>query len=518
MLKKPNRFNAYAMDILWQTPGKVYWKDLEGNYLGCNQNMLNFLGLASVAELLGRKEQDFLLNEEKIKKMMLEDEQVICSGKSLLIEEEIREVNGVHAYLTQKIPLRDNNEVIVGIIVSIIDVTSYKNHLLNQIYSLKSKFLNFIVHKLRGPISNIVSAVDLLKNSSAQKSSSEKKPNSLTPLIEQEAYKALEILKNINYYVDLDPDQFESNRAFVFLKGFLSRIYRKYKTKILNGVDFKCTLLAPENTRIEFDMFHTMQILKIILDNAVKYTAQGSIDLSVSIDTEKKFLKFTLSDTGIGMSETYLQEVFFNFFIEEQPSVKKTYLKSGLKLPLAKRIAELAGGNFFLESVQNEGTTATVLMPYEIAHYPAECQLEDNVTFPSSAVPEKNYFPLSILLVEDDAHSAWLSIEILRDLGCHVIWANHALQALEILRQKSFDLIFIDITLPDMSGIALAHALQAMIADTTHLVALSAHVTEKDHEYFLRLGLMTLLAKPITHLGFKTFFEDYMRMIENPEN
>ena len=126
----------------------------------------------------------------------------------------------------------------------------------------------------------------------------------------------------------------------------------------------------------------------------------------------------------------------------------------------------------------------------------------------------EEFFPFNILLVEDDATTAFLETEALKQLGCKVAHAETAFKAIEILNTQTFDLIFVDMTLPDMTGVALTEAIRPMLPETTELVALTSHSSEQDHDYFLRHGMMTMLGKPVTYENFKRFFQGYLRVLD----
>jgi len=412
----------------------------------------------------------------------------------------------------------NENIVPYNAIANLVDITNYEQveKKLEQANKAKSRFLSILSHEIRGPISNVISAVDLIKPGKVVSPEDYQK---MTEVIETQAREALEILRNTSYYLELDAGSFEQKTSSIYLLGFLQQLQACYQMQAKEGVSFSCELLHKNISRVEFDASHVRQILKIIIDNAIKFTDSGVINLSVEL-LPPNTLRFILKDTGCGISESYLSNIFKTFLSAEILKSERSYLKTGLKLPLACRIAELAGGSLTIESILNIGTTVCFDIPCEEISFQKkerpptvfeESESNNEDVFHAS----DTFFPFSILLIEDDATNAELELRVLKKLGCHVIWVDSAFKAIEVLGKKNFDLIFIDITLPDMTGVALADTIRWTLPQKTQMVAVTSHSTEQDLDYFLSHGMMARLGKPLTEADFKRFFQDYLCVLED---
>jgi signal transduction histidine kinase len=425
-------------------------------------------------------------------------------------------------FLSIKYPIISENQAI-GVIVLGIDITNRKKaeeqakiakERAEQANQAKTKFLSIMSHEIRGPVGNVISAVDFLKP--GYKLSPEEYQRMVYG-IEQSARQALEILKNTSHYLELDSENFEHRTGTVYLPDLLKKLEKENQPRAKEGVNFSCPPLKSATHRVEFDFIHARQILKIVIDNALKFTQSGSITLSTKL-LAPNVLRFTLKDTGPGIQEDYLNNIFKTFLNPEILMSEKTYLKTGLKLPLALRIAELANGKLTIDSEVAVGTTVYLDMPYTAVE-----ANEEWIALTEEKIENNNelnhataiLFPFSILLVEDDDMNAELELKMLKRLGCHVTWCNTAFKAIDTLRKKTFDLIFIDITLPDMTGVALADTIRYSIPETTRMVAVTSHSSNEDHQYFLNHGIMTVLGKPLTEKDFIEFFRGYVRMLDS---
>jgi PAS domain S-box-containing protein len=512
-------------------PAPIYWQDLNGVFLGANEGVAKAVGLAVIGGTVVGKTPYDLFSHEMAHNIVQHNKEVMRTGQILSQEESIEDVaTGEMKYFTAiKAPLYDKGKII-GFIGTSIDITDRKKmeeelsqakkeaehakERAEQANQAKSRFLSIMSHEMRGPVGNVISAIDLLKP--GHKLSSEEYQKMVYG-IEQSGRQALEILKNTSHYLELDSENFERRVCAIYLPDFLRKLEKENQLRVKEGVSFSCAPLKSTVHRLEFDFIHTRQILTIVIDNALKFTQSGSITLSTKL-LAPNILRFTLKDTGPGIDEGYLNNIFKTFLNPEILMSEKTYLKTGLKLPLARRIAELADGNLTIESEVGVGTTVYLDMPYEaIDENAGKSYLSEEAIEARAQLSHTTEisFPFSILLVEDDAMNAELELKVLKKLGCHVTWCNTAFKAIDILRKKTFDLIFIDITLPDMTGIALADTIRYSIPETTQMVAVTSHSSDQDHDYFLKHGMMTMLGKPLTEKDFTEFFRGYLRVLNS---
>lgn len=379
------------------------------------------------------------------------------------------------------------------------------------------QFFSTMSHEIKSPIANIITAVDFLKSENNCDADFRKQ---LINGIDQEARNALSILKNILYYLELDNKAFQQNMTSIHLADFFTKLTKQYATQSKAGVTFNCHSYLPHLiNHVTFDFRHTFEVLNIIIENALKFTEQGSITLTAHLLISGS-IRFILQDTGPGIPKAYLKNIFNTFLNTALSKNKKSYVKTGLKLTLARRIAELAGGSLNIKSKVNVGTIVYFDIPYLSLSF---IENDRNNSYDAHEIygelpySKKEFFPFTVLLIEDDPITAFAETEALQRLGCKVLWVDTAAKAIESVQQHIFDLIFIDITLPDMTGVAWAEAVKPTLPKHTQLVALTSHTDDYDHDYFLRHGMMTMLAKPLTQDDFKRFFQGYLRVLDCQE-
>ena len=264
-------------------PAPIYWEDVNSVILGGNEAVFSGTG-ALVREAYVGKTLYELYPEEMAENIKRHNEEVMKTGKILSQEEPIRDITtGALKYFTAvKMPMYDEDGKIIGIIGTSIDITKQKKaeERADQANAAKSKFLSIMSHEIRGPISNVISAVDIIKPGKVVSAEDYEK---MTEIIESQAREALEIVKNTSYYLELDERKFEQRISSVYLRGYLEQLENKYQSQVSSGVTFSCHLLHTTINRVEFDKSHVSEVLKVIIDNAVEFTESGAIELSVEL-------------------------------------------------------------------------------------------------------------------------------------------------------------------------------------------------------------------------------------------
>lgn len=243
---------------------------------------------------------------------------------------------------------------------------------------------------------------------------------------------------------------------------------------------------------------HFKQIMLNVLSNSIKYNKKnGSLSCTAEIqsaDDKRVVYRFILSDTGIGMSEDF-QKKMFEPFSQERMDARSTFQGTGLGLAIAKTLVERMKGTMEVNSKLDVGTTFTITIPFDIAR-------EEDV--PKNISSENfNMDGRKILLVEDNALNTEIAKAILTDMGALVTEVSNgklALEKFESSPEGCFDLILMDIMMPEMNGYEATRAIRALPRDDAKLVpivAMSANAFEEDRQHCLEAGMNAHLAKPI---------------------
>ena len=259
---------------------------------------------------------------------------------------------------------------------------------------------------------------------------------------------------------------------------------------------------------VVFDPLSFKRVMVNLLDNAVKFTKTGGrVKISVtqkqvSESGYARFL-FAVSDTGVGMTEEFMQHMF-EAFEREENSTQTGYIGTGLGLSITKKLLDMMGGSIAVESQKDKGTTVTVSLPLKLAEHTDKKLPEVPEESPVAETKEKH----RILLVEDIEINRLLAENILVEAGFLVESVPDGSDAVEILRKNPvwyYDLILMDIQMPVMNGYEATRSIRAMDREDAKLlpiIALSANAREEDRQMSMESGMNSHVAKPfdIAHL------------------
>ncbi len=244
---------------------------------------------------------------------------------------------------------------------------------------------------------------------------------------------------------------------------------------------------------------HLRQVLLNIYGNCIKYNQQGG-KITTSIDSWKDedgrgVYRWTISDTGIGMSEDFVRHIF-EPFTQEMPGARSDYEGTGLGMSIVKKLVDLMGGTIEVRSVLGEGSTFTVTIPFDIAPAPAKQPCHDEAN-------AQNIDGVRILMAEDNKLNAEIAQTLLEDAGATVTVARNGKIALEIFEEESagtFDVILMDIMMPIMDGYAATRAIRALKrpdARSIPILAMTANAFDEDRVSCFAAGMNDHLAKPL---------------------
>ncbi|UCV12701.1 response regulator [Dechloromonas denitrificans] len=241
------------------------------------------------------------------------------------------------------------------------------------------------------------------------------------------------------------------------------------------------------------DSLRTGQVLLNLLSNAVKFTETGNVTLHARREAEQ--LLFTITDTGIGMDDAQLGQLF-DPFQQADASASRRFGGTGLGLAICKRILELMGGEIAVESQLGRGTTVRVSLPF----------LPAGLIAPSAPATSASQHPatkplagLRILLAEDDVINQKVLMANLIDNGAHVTLANNGKEAVDRViatGRSAFDIVLMDIQMPEMDGYEAARRIQEL-APELPIIAQTAHAMSDEREKCFAAGMVNHIAKPI---------------------
>jgi len=490
-------------------PGNVFWKDINGKYLGCNRNLAQILKLNSCDEIIGKANSD--LYDIKLAKLTdAMDAKVIAKGEELTLEEIGLDVLGRRTiYLTKKIPLYDGRGTVIGLLGISFDIGERKKieaelkkskKQAEESSKLKSQFISDMEHDLRTPCSGIAAMTEILEKSETNQ---ERKEN--LHHVAKASARLLDILNGI-----LSFDQTVS--------GILPIIDKKFSIKkIIDGIfaietpsviskKLKLAVNYDDNIpkSIIGDEHRIARILLNIISNAIKFTPKGYVTVSIKmpkiVDEQHAVLQVIVEDTGIGIPSDKLEHIYERF-VRVIPANENKYTGTGLGLSVVKRFIEDINGEIDAESVLGEGSKFTCTFPVKVPLVDDE-PVENKPKGEKLTISSKQKF--KILLVEDDALAQTVASSFLKETLANNLAgldiASLGKEAVKLTNKNKYDLIFMDVGLPDIKGYEVTRKIRNLKTSKnkgTTIVALTAHDTAQEKKKSHAAGMDDFLTKPL---------------------
>ncbi|MEG0998535.1 MAG: ATP-binding protein [Clostridiales bacterium] len=376
-----------------------------------------------------------------------------------------------------------------------------------QANTAKSEFLSRISHEIRTPM-NAIMGMDQLASQHLNE------PEFIKDCIEKSQYASGYLLQLLNDILDMskiETGKVTLKNGIINCEAFLDSISTIIQTQAAQkGVKYKVTTFTDEKNRYIGDAVRLQQILINILINAVKFTPMGgTVHLDIAqIDGDEKnaTIRFTVTDTGIGIGEKFLPNIF-KPFSQEHNGTRSRYGGSGLGLAISKNLALLMGGDIFVESTIEKGTSFYVEIPFGIP--PKSPKTENNTTPKHSETYD--FSGKNILLVEDHHLNIMVAKKLLEFKNAKVTVAENGKIGLETFaaaQECAFDAVLMDIRMPVMDGLESAAAIRSLNspwAKIVPIIAMSANAFEEDIQKSIDAGMNQHLAKPINvELLYKT--------------
>ncbi len=369
---------------------------------------------------------------------------------------------------------------------------------------IKSVFLANMSHEIRTPLGAVLGYAELLANKGIQGIEREK----FISAIKRNG----ELLSNIiNDILDLSKVEVELRE--VLLSDVLTDMASLLSLRALNkGIRLQVNYHGDIPKIIRTDVLRLRQILINIIGNAIKFTDQGSVEVTIKCTKEsagQNKLTFDVKDTGPGISEENIKNLFQPFF-QVDPSARREFGGTGLGLVLSRNLAKLLGGDVALvESSLRQGSLFSVSVnpgPVEELNshpLPAARQTEPEV------VENARLDNIEILLAEDCIDNQFLICTFLTKVGAKVDVVDNGQKALEMVKSKDYDLILMDIQMPVMDGYEAASQIR-QLGYRTPMIALTAHALKGEREYCLKMGFDEHNTKPINR---KTLISSVIRTL-----
>jgi two-component system aerobic respiration control sensor histidine kinase ArcB len=521
------------LDSLMQhIPGHVYWKNKKGIYLGCNDRQAQSLGLRQGSEVVGKTDFELPWCQALAKRLWDNDRQVLLTGKAHTIEEPALFDGKEALVLSLKVPLKDSEETVIGVMGISVDITQQKRVETKLIqakeaaeagYAAKIEFLANMRHDLRTPMAGIQGSIQVIRNYLEDPTKIEEAKDYLNYL-ETSSEALLTLLNHMlasiqaaNGTLPVKKERFDLGEK---LREVIQLNQARAKQKSLSlqvAHDQAIPILMGDGDRIQ-------RIVLELVTNALNFTDQGEVNVISQLlarQASQIILKITVQDTGIGISSAE-QVDLFSRFKRRNPAYQGTYSGMGLGLSIIKQFVEDLGGEIYLQSQSGQGSEFTCLLPL-CAALLAEDNSKGLINPPATALPILGHqhkveaispeIPLAVLLVEDDAIVSKVMMKMLNNCHCQAVLAKDGATMLAKAKEASYALILLDIGLPDKSGYELAKAIRQDETNPNHstpIVAVTAHIDSKTRKEVQVSGINALLSKPLAEQKLRELLQIFV--------
>jgi signal transduction histidine kinase/ActR/RegA family two-component response regulator len=486
---------AYNLMLLEAIPSPVVLLDEEGRILLATRSLLDALGVQDFSEIRGRTYVDVLRDSQTPETLafleknfhdLMDNEENTYSSYTVDIDFSGGNHPRHDMEQNQKIEATPHNER--GCLVVFIDNTVAEERKLQAEAANRSKsdFLAAMSHEIRTPMNGVIGLGELLSRTE------------LTPTqakyvrdIRSSAGSLLGLINDILDFSKIEAGKVELVRAPFHLRYLVDHLHSLF-AKMFADKDLYLKICIDDNFPqwVEGDEIRVRQSLTNLLSNACKYTRAGGARMEVFLEKDTNTLVFIVRDTGIGIKEEDLPQLFMpfaRFDINRNRSVQG----AGLGLPITYDLVKMMGGTLEVESVYGEGSVFTLRLPYVPAEPELVAEVESYAVF---SLPD-----VKALVVDDVEINLEVARAMLEVFDIHADLAEGGEEAVQMAAAKNYDIVFMDHMMPDVDGIEATARIRAQGGHnaTVPIVALSANAVSDARKLFLTSGFNEFLAKPL---------------------
>jgi PAS domain S-box-containing protein len=494
--KSEERFRA----IFETAQDSIFIKDRSLGYVSINPAMERLFEL-SASEIYGMTDDE--LFGSGIGSHIREIDLKVLGGE-VIEEADTKSVRGVpHAFHVIKVPMRDASGSIIGLCGIARDITKIKQaeealkwakKNAEAAARAKSDFLANMSHEIRTPMNAVIGLTELL-----QKTDLNKEQRDYIEVIRSSGNSLLSVINNILDFSKIDSGKVELEAQPFDLKDCIEDSLDLVATEASKkGLNLAYIIDTSSPGIIMGDPVKLRQILINLLSNAVKFTDSGEVLVEVSgrkLEGNDHEVRFAIKDTGIGIPDDKIGHLF-QPFSQVEVSTTRRYGGTGLGLAISKRLVEIMGGKIWAESEVGKGSTFyfTILVAATTIKPDGS---RTNALQPRTDLKSNQLPILRILLAEDNPVNQKVALQMLRKIGYSADVAANGLEVLQALERQTYDIILMDVQMPEMDGLEAARNIRERWHNNLKIIAITAYALEGDKDRCLNVGMDDYISKPI---------------------
>ncbi|SDL03643.1 PAS domain S-box-containing protein [Catalinimonas alkaloidigena] len=411
--------------------------------------------------------------------------QFICNMR--LIRNEQNKVVGVEGVARDITELKKANQEVMD-----------ARDLAERSLKVKEQFLANMSHEIRTPMNGVIGVIDLLNDTPLNT-----EQRDYVQTVKKSSETLLNILNDILDISKIEAGKMQLRRHPLSLFDTIDKLISLFQQQASQkGIRLHYQVADEVPRYISADETRLLQVLSNLTSNAIKFTDKGEVRLTFTgqvlpaqgNDPQRKHLiRVEVTDTGIGISRENLSALF-DYFAQLDNSSTKSYAGTGLGLVISKQLSHLMNGDIGVKSEKGKGST--FWFTFQTREVEA-AQVPSRDSEHAVAVRYQFLEPPRVLLVDDNPINRKVASEILRKAGCDVVTASNGAEALATVGNDSFELIFMDIQMPDMDGVTAMKKLREQHKQLPPIIAMTAYSMQGDEDKFIQSGMDDYLSKPI---------------------
>jgi PAS domain S-box-containing protein len=495
----------FLRSIVENIPYMIFVKNADDlRFVRFNRAGEELLGYAR-DKLIGKNDYDFFPKEEAV--WFTEHDRNVLKGRKLVdIPEEPIETrtHGLRYLHTKKIPILDEAGAPLYLLGISEDITERKQVELElkraketaeEANEAKSEFLARMSHEIRTPMNAIIGMTELALGTDLTDEQQE-----FLDIVSDSAESLLRLLDEVLDFSKIEAGQLDIEAIAFDLNEVMRHAVKVFENPAEEkGLGLRLSIGEDVPSVAVGDPVRLRQVLVNLINNAVKFTLAGAIDVRVDVDSRENkhiVLRFTVRDTGIGIPPE-AQKTIFKSFTQADGSITRKYGGTGLGLTISTRLVEMMEGRIWVASSGDDGSTFC---------FTARMGVSNDILLKPAAEPRAPDVVgrfgrrVSVLVAEDNVVNRALIVRLLEKEGCEVSVVGNGHQAVEEMQRRDIDLVLMDLEMPEMGGLEATRRIREREKQTgkhVPIVALTAHVLAGDRRRCLDAGMDAYVPKPI---------------------